>query len=86
MIISGMRISANDPYVVFCARCGGVIGRDCAGHTKEVPLDAEIQAILDMSDEEILADARARGIDPEQNAIEMCAIFERAKLIADKKK
>ena len=47
-------------------------------------LDADIQAILDMSDDEILADARARGIDPEQNAKECRALFERAKLIADK--
>jgi hypothetical protein len=40
-------------------------------------MDAEIEHILTMTDADILADARARGIDPEQNAIEMRVMFER---------
>lgn len=36
-------------------------------------IDEEIESILGMSDDEILSDARARGINPEQLAIELIA-------------
>jgi hypothetical protein len=43
--------------------------------------DEEIERILRMSDEEILAEVRAEGRDPEQIAREGRAIFERVLLI-----
>lgn len=45
--------------------------------------DAQVERIMAMSDEEVLAMVKAEGRDPEQIAIEMRAIFERAVKIAD---
>jgi hypothetical protein len=39
-------------------------------------MDEEIERILSMSDEEILAEARAEGIDPEENAKAMRALVD----------
>lgn len=46
-------------------------------------LEPKIQAILDMSDEDILAELRAEGRDPDEVAAEMHALFENAVAIAN---
>jgi hypothetical protein len=59
---------------------------DCEDAGRAALEDADVAGILAMSDEEILADARARGIDVEQNAAEMRQMFEatvRLRAIAD---
>lgn len=43
--------------------------------------DTEIDRILGLSDDEVLAECRANGEDPEQTATEMRAIFDRAVLM-----
>lgn len=45
--------------------------------------DAFVEDIMSMTDEEILAEAIEDGIDPEENATRMRAIFERAVAEAD---
>lgn len=49
-------------------------------------LEPEIERILNMSDEEVEAELRAEGIDPEENARELQAIFEKAVRIANKRR
>lgn len=49
----------------------------------DAQVDAEVERILSLSDEEVLAECRAEGRDPEQIATEMRAIFEKAVVIAN---
>jgi len=47
----------------------------------DCPDDAEIDRILGLSDDEVLAECRANGEDPEQIATEMRTIFDRTVLM-----
>lgn len=48
--------------------------------------DALVEDILDTSDEDILAEIRETGGDPERDAADMRALFERSLLAANKKR
>lgn len=56
---------------------------DMTDQTRAAICDAQVERVMAMSDEEVLAECRAEGRDPEQIAIEMRAIFERAVEIAN---
>ena len=52
----------------------------CQGDTDPDPygeIDAEVERILNMSDEEIIAETIREGLDPQQVADDMRAIFEK---------
>ena len=79
-----------------CDKCGNRRYREwCSYCDTETPSamvklqriqDALCEDILTMSDEEVLQELRDQGLDPDEEAEKMRAIFERAVVLADARK